>query len=180
VRGGTRLFFVAGGRARRRLAEHERRNRKLRFLLGTSDAQLASALEQKLEQYRRLGRQVRWLEQELAVLVGESLLSEGEVLAEHHFEARPVSFLQQVGRHFSQEAGGHLAFLTASATAGSCEGFFLLAAGADFAGNLPELGRIAGKILQGRGGGSGSLFQGKARRINLRARAAQALWDKLA
>ena len=179
VRGGTRLFFVAGGRARRRLAEQERRNRKLRSLLGTSDAQLTSAVEQKLEQYHQLGRQVRWLEQELAVLVAKSLLGEGEVLAEHHFEARAVSFLQQVGKHFSQEAGGRLAFLTASATTGSCQGFFLLAAGPDFTGNLSELGRIAGKILQGRGGGSRSLFQGKARRINLRARAAQALREKL-
>ena len=179
VRGGTRLFFVAGGRARRRLTEHERRTRKLRSLLGASDAQLASAVEQKLEQYRRLERQVCWLEQELAVLVAESLLGEGEVLAEHHFEARPISFLQQVGRHFSQEAGGRLAFLTASATTGSYQGFFLLAAGTDFAGNLPELGRIAGKILEGRGGGSGSLFQGKARRISLHERAAQALREEL-
>ena len=179
ARGGTRLFFVAGGRARHRLAEHERRNRKLRSLLGTSDVQLTSAVEQKLEQYHQLERQVRWLEQELAVLVVESLLGEGEVLAEHHLEARAVSFLQQVGKRFSQEAGGRLAFLTASATTGSCEGFFLLAAGPDFAGNLSELGKIAGKILQGRGGGSGSLFQGKARRINLRARAAQALREEL-
>ena len=179
LRGGTRLFFVAGGRARRRLAEHERRNRKLRSLLGTSDAQLTSAVEQKLEQYRQLGRQVRWLEQELAVLVAESLLGEGEVLVEHHFEARPVLFLQQVGRQFSQEAGGRLAFLTASVTPGSCDGFFLLAAGANFAGNLPELGRIAAKILQGRGGGSGSLFQGKARRIDLHTRAARALRNEL-
>ena len=179
VGSGIRLFFVAGGRARRRLAEHETRNRKLRSLVGASDVQLTSAVEQKLEQYRQLGRQVRRLEEELAVLVAESLLGEGEVLAERHFEARPVSFLQQVGRHFSQEAGGRLAFLTASATTGSCEGFFVLAAGADFAGNLPELGRIAGKILQGRGGGGGSLFQGKARRINLRAGAAQALQEEL-
>ena len=175
VRGGTRLFFVTGGRARRRLAEHERRNRKLRSLLGASDVQLASAVEQKLEQYGQLGRQVRRLEQELAVLVVESLLGEGELLVEHHFEARPVSFLQQVGSHFSREAGGQIAFFTARATPGSCEGFFLLAAGADFAGDLPELGRIAAEILDGRGGGSGSLFQGKARRIDLRTRAARAL-----
>ena len=179
VGSGIRLFFVAGSRARRRLAEHETRNRKLRSFLGASDARLASAVEQKLEQCRQLGRQVRWLEQELAVVVAESLLGEGEVLVEGHFEARPVTFLQQVGRHFSQEARGRLAFLTATATPGSCEGFFLLAAGADFAGNLPDLGKIAARILEGRGGGSGSLFQGKARRIDLRARTAPALREAL-
>ena len=179
VGSGIRLFFVAGGRARRRLAEHETRNRKLRSLLGTSDGQLRSALEQKLEQYRQLGRQVRGLEQELAAVVAERLVEGAEKLIEHHFEGQSVSFLQLIGRRLSRQVGGRLAFLTATATPGSPEGFFLLAAGADFAGNLPELGRIAGEILKGRGGGSGSLFQGKARKMNLHGRAAQALRREL-
>ena len=129
VGGGTRLFFVAGGRSRRRLAEHETRNRKLRSLLGTSDGQLRSALEQKLEQHRQLG--------------------------------------------------GRLAFLTANPAPGAPEGFFLLAAGADLAGNLTQLGRIAGEVLEGRGGGSGSLYQGKARKTNRHGRAAQILRREL-
>ncbi len=37
IRGGTRLFFAAGGRARRRLAAHEERNAALRKLLGAPD-----------------------------------------------------------------------------------------------------------------------------------------------
>ena len=179
VGSGIRLFFVAGGRARRRLAEHETRNRKLRSLLGTSDRQLGSALEQKLEQYRQLGRQVRGLEQELAAGVAERLLEGAEKLIEHHWEGQSVAFLQLVGRRLSRRAGSRLAFLTSNATPGSPEGFFLLAAGADFAGNLPELGRIAGETLQGRGGGSGSLFQGKARKVDLHGRAAQALREEL-
>ena len=179
VGSGIRLFFVAGGRARRRLAEHETRNRKLRSLLGAADRQIRSALEQKLEQCRQLGQQVRGLEQELAVMVAERLLEEAEELIAHHFEVQSISFLQLLGRRLSRRAGGRLAFLTASAEPGSREGCFLLAAGADFAGDLPELGRIAGGILEGRGGGSGSLFQGKARKMNLHARAAQALREEL-
>ena len=100
-------------------------------------------------------------------------------LIEHHFEGRSVSFLQLVGRRLSRQAGGRLAFLTANPTPGSPEGFFLLAAGPDFGGNLPELGKIAGEILEGRGGGSGSLFQGKARDVNQRTLAARALRKEL-
>jgi len=37
VRGGTRLFFVAGGRLRHRLGAHEQRNAALRTLLGAPD-----------------------------------------------------------------------------------------------------------------------------------------------
>ena len=179
VGGGTRLFFVAGGRSRRRLAEHETRNRKLRSLLGTSDGQLRSALEQKLEQHRQLGRQVRGLERELAVVVAERLQEGAEKLIAHHFEGQSVSFLQLVGRRLSSQLGGRLAFLTANPAPGAPEGFFLLAAGADLAGNLTQLGRIAGEILEGRGGGSGSLYQGKARKTNRHGRAAQILRREL-
>ncbi len=179
VGGGTRLFFVAGGRSRRRLTEHETRNRELRSLLGTSDGKLSGALEQKLEQNRRMVRQIRGLEGDLAAAMAQKLLDREEPLIDHHFEGQTVSFLQLIGRRFSHQGGGRLTFLTANPTPGASEGFFLLAAGADFRGDLPELGRMAGEILEGRGGGNGSLYQGKAHKTNLHRKAAQALRREL-
>ncbi len=51
----------------------------------------------------------------------------------------------------------------------------MLVAGADFAGDLGALGRIAADGLSGRGGGSGRIFQGKAERIDRSEAAREAL-----
>ena len=66
IRSGTRLFYVAGGRARRRLGAHEQRNAALRTLLGAPDEDLIPALQIKLEQLVALERRCRRLEEEVA------------------------------------------------------------------------------------------------------------------
>ena len=73
IRGGTRLFFLAGGRVRQRLEAHERRNAALRTLLGAPDEELKGALEGKLEQVRTSEKRVRLLEEELAATLAEAL-----------------------------------------------------------------------------------------------------------
>jgi alanyl-tRNA synthetase len=49
IRGGTRLFYVAGGRVRHRLTVHEARTARLRSLLGTPDEEIVTAVEARLE-----------------------------------------------------------------------------------------------------------------------------------
>ncbi|HLO68582.1 MAG TPA: hypothetical protein VK188_16275 [Holophaga sp.] len=159
LRGGTRLFFVAGGRLRRRLEAHEQRNAALRGLLGAPDEALAESLEGRLEQLRQAERKAKGLEEELAGLVVESLAAREGALAEHHFEGRDAGFLQKAARRLMEVAPAKGVFLTA--TAGG-QSFFVLAAGSAAALDVAGLGRQVAELLEGRGGGSAGFFQGKA------------------
>jgi Ser-tRNA(Ala) deacylase AlaX len=159
IRGGTRLFFAAGGRARRRFGAHERRNAQLRTLLGAPDEGLAEALQTRLEQLRGLERRVRALEEELAEGAGAALAAAAEAFVERHFEGRDAGFLQKVGRTLAAAAPAKLALLTASLDGAA---FFLLLAGDEAAVDVPALGRELAGLLQAKGGGSGRMFQGKA------------------
>jgi len=126
VRGGTRLFWVAGGRLRLLLEAHHRRNARLRELLGTSDDELVDRLAAKLDQLREAERALRGMEEELAV---------------------------------------------ASAAA--------LAAGETAALDVVAAGRRVAELLDGRGGGSGRVFQGKARGLGRREEATRLLEEML-
>jgi len=172
LRGGTRLFFVAGGRLRRRLAAHERRNGRLRTLLGAPDAGLEAALEARLDQARNQDRRVKVLEEELADLQVEALAALPGTLAEHHFEGRDVAFLQRVGRQLAAAAPGKAVFLTATLEG---QHFFLVTAGAASNLDVAAKGRAVAELLGGRGGGSGQLFQGKAPNLQARAEALRTL-----
>ena len=159
LRGGTRLFFVAGGRARRRLGAHEARSALLRALLGVPDTGLAEAVEAKLGQLADRERELRDAEEDLAQARADSLAAAGAPLAEVHFDGRDLAFLSRVGKRFAALPVSGVAFLT-SAREGA--GAFLLAAGGAATVDLRPLGAAVAEALDGRGGGSGKLYQGKA------------------
>ena len=159
LRGGTRLFFVAGGRVRRRLAVHEERSARLRVLLGAPDEGLAPAVEAKLGQLSDAQKALRAAEEELADTKAEALASGGGPVVEAHFDGRDLAFLGRVGKAFSSLPSRGVALLTASKEG---TGTFLLAAGGGSAADLRALGSAVAEALGGRGGGSGRLFQGKA------------------
>lgn len=158
MRGGTRVFFVAGGRVRRRMAVHEARNAELRSLLGTADDELAGIVANRLEQIRRLGKRDKMLVGELAAaLAGRLALSE-EPVSHLHLPGHGPELLQQLARRFVAGTGGRLALLTG-------DGFFVLAS-RDTELDLARLGTEVAEILDGRGGGKGQLFQGKAAAVD--------------
>jgi len=176
LRGGTRLFFVAGGRVRRRLASHEARNGKLRTLLGAPDADLPSVLETRLEQLKTAERRLRLAEDELAGLLVEALAARPGVLAEHHFEGKDAGFIQKAARSLVAAAPGKVAFFTAE-SAGVA--FFVLAAGESMTMDVAALGREIAVLLEAKGGGSGKIFQGKAPGLGGRPQAVICLEDAL-
>ncbi|NTV75390.1 MAG: alanyl-tRNA editing protein, partial [Holophaga sp.] len=147
LRGGTRLFFVAGGRARRRLAAHELRNGALRTLLGAPDAGLVAALEGRLEQARNLDRKVRALEEELADVLVEALAARPGTLADHHFEGRDAAFLQKAGRLLTAAAPHKAVFFTSTLEG---QHYFLLTAGEASPLDVPARGRELAALLDGR------------------------------
>ena len=158
LRGGTRLFFVAGGRVRRRLGDHEERNGRFRVLLGAPDAGLAEALELKLAQLAEAQKALRSAEEELADAKAESLSSAGVPVADAHFDGRDLAFLQRVGKRFSTLPVSGVAFLTGTRDGAEA---FLLAGGGTSTADVRALGATVAEALGGRGGGSGKLFQGK-------------------
>ncbi|MEO8053884.1 MAG: alanyl-tRNA editing protein [Acidobacteriota bacterium] len=158
LRGGTRVFFAAGGRARRRLKRHEDRNAALRVALGAADEALVDAARAKLEQLSEAQKALRRAEASVAEAAAEALLTREGRVARAHFEGRDMAFVQTVARQFAEKAGARAALVTA--TAGG-QVVFALGAGEGF-GDAQALGREVAALLGGKGGGSGRVFQGKA------------------
>ena len=113
MRGGTRMYYVAGARMRRLLAAHHARAAQLRQLLGTSDDELAAGISAKLEQLKDAQRAVRALEEELAVEAARTLAAGSEKVAAAHWTARDLPFLQRVAREFARLAPDRVVLLTA-------------------------------------------------------------------
>ena len=158
LRGGTRLFFVAGRRVRRRLARHEERNAALRALLGAPDADLAGAAKAKLDQLAEAQRALRRAGEELAAAAADAALASTARVVRGHFDGRDMAFVQAVARRFSERAGPRAAFLTATR-----EGQHVFALGVgEGLGDAQALGREIAALLGGKGGGAGRVFQGKA------------------
>ena len=158
MRGGTRLFWVAGGRVRARLAAHEERCSALRALLGAPDEEVVRATELKLEQLHAIEKHLRAIEEELADSTASALAARPAGVASAHFDGKDAAFLQRVGRRLSTSAPGMAAFLTASLGEQS---FFLIVVGEAAALDAQAAGREIAGLLAGRGGGSGRIFQGK-------------------
>jgi len=159
MRGGTRLFFVAGRRLRARLGEHEARCAALRTILGAPDAGLAEAAQAKLDQLHLAEKQARDLEGELADALAELLAAEHEAVVERHLDGRDAAFLQRVAHRLGERAPGKIALLTA--TRGG-QSFFVVAVGEALTLDAQALGRDVAAHVQGRGGGAGRVFQGRA------------------
>jgi len=171
LRGGTRVFFAAGGRARRRLKRHEDRNAALRVALGAADEALVDAAKAKLEQLSDAQKALRRAEESLAEAAAEALLARDGRVEWAHFEGRDMAFVQAVARRFAEKAGARAALVTA--TAGG-QHVFALGAGEGF-GDVQALGREVASLLGGKGGGSGRVFQGKAAGLEGADRAAARL-----
>lgn len=175
MRGGTRLHWVAGGRVRERLGEHEERNRALRGIVGTSDDELADAVGAKLDQLRETLKRAGALEAALADETATRLLASEGTLAEAHFEPGEPSFAQAVARAFAARGRGRVVFLTSIGEKGA---FFVLAAGADAPLDVAEAGSEVAALLAGRGGGAGSFFQGRVGSLERRPDALAAVRAK--
>jgi alanyl-tRNA synthetase len=159
LRGGTRLFFAAGARARRRLASHEERNAALRKLLGAPDESLVAAAEERLAKLKDAEKALRATEEEEAREMAAALAGEEAAVVSRVFSGRPATFLNTLSKDFLSAAPSKAGLFVAT-TGGQT--FFLLAAGAEAPLDVQAAGREVAALLGGKGGGSGRLFQGKA------------------
>jgi len=158
MRGGTRVFFVAGDRVRRRMAAHEERNLRLRSLLDTGDQDLPEVVMLRLKKEKELARTARLLAEELAHLAAKDLASETTDVVQAHWRDRDMAFLQQTARALADAAPEKRALLT-SESAGTP--LFVVVAGRLSGLRLDETGPRIAAALGGRGGGRGTIYQGK-------------------
>ena len=172
MRGGWRLYWVAGGRVRSRLAASEKRNAGLRGLLGAADEDLVEATAATLEQLAWLSQRVKRTEQQLADLIADQLRVGDARVVEAHFDDVDGAFLQSVGRRFLSSPHAKLALLTASGGSGEV---FMLAVGSDADCDLRSLGGEIAELFEGRGGGAHGIYQGKAATLLRRDAALQAM-----
>lgn len=165
MRGGTRVFFAAGDRVRRRMAAHEDRNLKLRSLLDTADDQLPEVVVLRLEREKDLARTARRLTEELAETAAKALCGTESEVIDSHWPDRDMAFLQKVGRTITQLAPNRRALLTVDV---DDYAQFLVVAGAASGLQLEEIGPRIAEMLDGRGGGRGEIFQGKTESLENR------------
>ena len=168
MRGGTRLFYVAGGRLRRLLAAHHERSARLRQIVGAADEELAAGIQAKLDQLKEAQRTIRTLAEDLAIEAARAMAIGADRVSGGHWPARDLQFLQCVAKELVRRAPDRIALLT---TGEGEQGAFLLCAGEGVAIDLAVAGRKVAEILGGRGGGSGRIFQGKASTLSRRAEA---------
>ena len=163
MRGGTRLYWVAGARARRRLGQREALLTQLRKIVGAADDELAEVIAGKLEGLKLEQRRTRHLEGQLAESLGAALAAktqqgEGPRVVHRHLEGAQPSLLQHAGRHFAAQAGASAALLTATNDGNH---FFLLALGEDSPLDLRQAGSRVAELLEGAGRRLGADLSGE-------------------
>jgi alanyl-tRNA synthetase len=165
MRGGTRLFFAAGDRVRRRMAAHEARNRELRSILDTGDHELVEIVRVRLAREKDLARTARSLAEELADTTAAALSARTDPVIDAHWDDRDMVFLQRVARALVETAPDSCGLLTSV-----CDGdlLFIVFTGDSAAIDIAEVGPRVAEALGGRGGGRGSIFQGKAESLSNR------------
>ncbi|HPA95984.1 MAG: alanyl-tRNA editing protein [Acidobacteria bacterium] len=168
MRGGTRLFWLAGGRVRARLGEVAERLGALRRLFDSGEPELCEIAARKLEELAAAGRLTRRLGERLAELEAERLARAPGPLLELHLESPPPGGPAALAAGIVADRPEALAFVTAAAGDGLVFG---LAAGDGLALDLAPLGAEVARTLGGRGGGTGRRFQGKAATATHRAEA---------
>jgi len=174
MRGGARLFFIAGDRVRRRMAVHEDRNRRLRSLLDTGDDELAEVVELRLAREKELARTNRLLSEELAESAASMLAATTEATVEAHWPSRDMAFLRRVARRLAEEAPDKKALLTSG---GDGDAVFVVVAGERSGVDPADVGPWVAEALDGRGGGRSPIFQGKAGSLARRDEALSLLRD---
>jgi alanyl-tRNA synthetase len=178
MRGGSRLYWVAGGRVRSRLAAHEARTEALRRALEAADDELAAVAAAKVAQLHDSERARRRLAERIAEAEAARLVAAAQSsrFVEAHFEDADGAVLQRVASGFSSAPGNGVALLTAERGEAAV---FALAAQEGAGVDLKALGARVADGLGGRGGGSGRVFQGKAASLANRAAVADLLRGEL-
>ncbi len=162
---GTRLFFIAGGRVLRDLDRALERDRTLTRVLTCGTDEHLPAIERLVAERRTTDKALKELRGERAAAIGRDLARTGDPAVAFHSPEADMETLHAVAKA-AREARPDVLVL---ATGGDLDGVFLVAGPEE---RVAAAGPEVARILEGRGGGRGGTFQGKASRLDRRADAA--------
>jgi alanyl-tRNA synthetase len=162
AKGLTRIEFVAGVRA---LADYRKANKSARdvaalFSTGRDDApQLAT---QMVEEHKELNRRIRALEETIAGVEAEKLLSSAvDGVVTHIFEGRDAESLKKLAHALT----AHPQTIVLLGSRDEDTARLVFARSADAAGDMNALMREACSMLDGRGGGKPDMTQGGGKNV---------------
>ena len=125
--------------------------------------------------YRR-ARAQRGLERRLAESVVRELTSQSASPVDLHLEGFEAGLLRPVAEGLAKQGGRRAVLLTAEGEAGIQ---FALVTGDESGLDLKAAGAAIAEILNGRGGGAGKVFQGKAESLARRSDAVNLIRELL-
>ncbi len=158
ARGGQRLAFWFGGRVRDALAAAQARDRAITDVLGTGPDDFVDTIGRWAEERRTSTKAIASLEAALARATAAELAASDETVLVHRFDDRGAAFLRATGNALVAAAPTKLAVLIG--TAGDAV-HFLVVRGDACDIDVAAVGRAVADALGARGGGKGSMFQGR-------------------
>jgi misacylated tRNA(Ala) deacylase len=161
-KGGTRLSFLAGGRAVRALRQCLSRQDALSRMLTAGPSAYVGIVESLLQQAKDEARRRKALLAELGDLLGAGVAANPSNLQHLHRPEADAGLLRRVADTALAERPELLLLLTG----GDGAGVFLLAGPAD---EVARRGAGIAAKLDGRGGGRKGRFQGKGARVGAAA-----------
>lgn len=165
-RGTGRLHWLAGGRLLADAARARARTEALNRVLCRGPAEHVAVAEGMVEEVKQARRALEAVERELAGNLGRQLAATEGPVATLHRSSADLPLLGAVAKAAARVRPDlHLLL-----TAGEPEGVFLV-----YGPEAAERGPAVAAILDGRGGGRGRRYQGKAAATHRRAEAAAAL-----
>lgn len=165
MRGGTRLFYLAGDRVLTRLTAALERERGLSDRLSCGPPDHLDGVDRLQAGLKQARRERKALGLELAEHLGRALAAADGAVASLHRPDDDVELLRRTAQAAREAGLNGWALLTA----GQREGVFILLGPEDSA--LRRVGDAVAAALDGRGGGAKGQYQGKAARIDRRDRA---------
>jgi len=163
AKGLTRIEFVAGTRA---LADYRKANKSARevaalFSTGRDDAPQLAA--QMVEEHKELNRRIRALEEVVAGVEAEKLLSSAvDGVVTQIFDGRDAESLKKLAHALVSNPG--IVVLLASRDKDTAR--LVFARSADAVGDMSLLMREACALLDGRGGGRPDMAQGGGKHVD--------------
>jgi len=164
ARGGTRITFLAGGRVLAAIEKRREIEEALRARIGTAPAEFASVLDGWNEERRRLDRRVRELEGEAAVAAAAGLAAQtGPVLVAIRPGDGPEALRTLAAEALQRRPDAVVVLVGGTGEPGSA--CFLVQAGPRGPADVASIGGRVRDLLGAKGGGRGTIFQGKGGEI---------------
>lgn len=158
----SRLYFLVGSRVRDALNSALQRSAEVTRLLDGGADSHASLIQKLLEREKNLQRTLKQTRTALAEAQAAALRHATGPLVYHHQLGGDLGQLRVLAQHAIQDADARIFILTSAHPDGS--GVFLLAGQPD---GVAQLGPVVAQMINGRGGGAGGRFQGKADSVQI-------------